>query len=91
MKDVFVMVLKYEIYLDISEKECCVTKLASHNFSYSHILISFCRMKQDRLRRETQQKYERSLFTPAGLKTFRLQPSIDNTSIMKVRFFPDWS
>ena len=44
-------------------------------------------MKQERLRRETQEKYERSLFTPAGLKTFRLQPSIDNTSIMKVLFF----
>ena len=44
-------------------------------------------MKQERLRRETQEKYERSVCTPAGLKTFRLQPSIDNTSIMKVLFF----
>ncbi|KAL9962864.1 hypothetical protein ACROYT_G032013 [Oculina patagonica] len=46
------------------------------------------RMKQDRLRRETQEKYERSLFTPAGVKTFRLQPSIDNTSIMKYQSRP---
>ena len=42
------------------------------------------RMKQDRLRREMQEKYERSLFMPKGLKTFRLQPSIDNTSLLKV-------
>ena len=41
-------------------------------------------MKQDRLRREIQEKYERSLFTPKGLKTFRIQPSIDNTSLLKV-------
>ena len=53
--------------------------------SLTHSFI--CRMKQERLRRETQEKYERSLSTPAGLKTFRLQPSIDNTSIMKVLFF----
>lgn len=33
------------------------------------------------------ERYERSLFTPAGLKTFRLQPSIDNTSILKVFHF----
>ena len=75
--------------LDMSEKQCCVTKLVSHNFMslmlFTHIHLIY-RMKQDRLRRETQEKYERSLFTPAGLKTFRLQPSIDNTSIMKVRF-----
>ena len=44
-------------------------------------------MKQDRLRREMHERYERSLFTPAGLKTFRLQPSIDNTSILKVFHF----
>ena len=31
-----------------------------------------------------QEKYERSLLTPKGLKTFRLQPSIDNTSLLKV-------
>ena len=45
------------------------------------------RMKQDRLRREMHEKYERSLFTPTGLKTFRLQPSIDSTSILKVIYF----
>ena len=67
-----------------------MTKLVSQGYlarDYSHIHF-ICRMKQERLRRETQEKYERSLFTPAGLKTFRLQPSIDNTSIMKVFFFP---
>lgn len=46
------------------------------------------RMKQDRLRREMQEKYERSLFTPKGLKTFRLQPSIDNTSLLKYQSRP---
>ena len=54
--------------------------------AFTHIYF-IRRMKQERLRRETQEKYERSLCTPAGLKTFRLQPSIDNTSIMKVLFF----
>lgn len=34
------------------------------------------------------EKYERSLFTPTGLKTFRLQPSIDSTSILKYQSRP---
>ena len=41
-------------------------------------------MKQDRLRRETQEKYEHSPFTPKGVKITRLQPSINNTTILKV-------
>lgn len=95
MKDVFhcKWCSEYKIgQLDMSETERCVTESVSQFlcrswrrlFTHIHFV---CRMKQERLRRETQEKYERSLFTPAGLKTFRLQPSIDNTSIMKVLFF----
>lgn len=46
------------------------------------------RMKQDRLRREMKQKHEGSLYTPVGPKTIRLQPSIDNTSILKYQYRP---
>ena len=41
-------------------------------------------MKQDRFRQEMREKYERSLFTPSGMKVFRMQPSIVNTPIRKV-------
>lgn len=38
-----------------------------------------------------QEKYESSLSTPVGMKTFRLQPSLDNTSIMKYQSRPSSS
>ena len=72
-----------------SEHQGCVTKQNSHNISRRclkiHAIFFFIfRAKQDRLRREMQEKFESSLSTPVGMKTFRLQPSLDNTSIMKV-------
>ncbi|XP_067047164.1 uncharacterized protein [Acropora muricata] len=46
------------------------------------------RMKQDRLRRETQEKYEHSPFTPKGVNITRLRPSINNTTILKYQNRP---